>query len=177
MFSPLLLLAFILPPLSLKMFLLHPPYYLHHHCQQNPVLFSRSPISTFVFSIISPFLHVHTKSFPPCFLSSHSSSPSCYTSVMFMSLHCFTPTPPFTSLNPPPPHVLPSSSLSLQWQESPFLLYLVSPIAGCLAGRAVSSTAGQASSLDAAASSQWPWSAWTGTSRSAIWDTVCHNLT
>lgn len=61
---------------------------------------------------------------------------------------------------------------SSQWQESPFSLCLVYPTAGCLAGRDVDSMAGQASSLDVGASSQWLWSAWTGISRFAISDMV-----
>lgn len=70
------------------------------------------------------------------------------------------------------PSTLSPIYFSSQWQESPFSLCLVYPTAGCLAGRDVDSMAGQASSLDVGASSQWLWSAWTGISRFAISDMV-----
>lgn len=67
------------------------------------------------------------------------------------------------------------SFFSLQWQGSHFSSYPVCRIAGCLVGRVVASMVGQVSSLAAAASLLWLWSVWTGTSRSAISDTVRQN--
>lgn len=105
--------------------------------------------------------------------SSLSPTPLWLTPILFF--HHF-PVPCVLFFWLPPPHPHPSPSLSLQWQESPFSLCLVSPTAGCSAGRDVVSTAGRASSLVVGASSQWPLSVWTGTSRSAISAMVCQEM-
>lgn len=106
--------------------------------------------------------------FSPLFLQPHFHSlPSSFFSFPVSCISLFYP---------PLSHLHPSPSLSPQWLESHFSLYQVCPTAGCSVGRVVVSTAGRASSLAAGASSPWLWSVWTGTSRSAISDTVRWNL-